>query len=178
MDRNLGATRVATSIKDAASYGDLYQWGRGNDGHQLSNSPKSGTTRATSYNPGTSIFYYNVGYDWLNPKNDNLWQGVNAINNPCPNGFSLPTQAEWVIETNSWSNKFESGAFASPLKLPYANLRAFNDATIVENFYARYWTSTINNSDTASSFIFDATYGGFSDQYRNNGFSCRCIKDQ
>ena len=177
MDRNLGATRVATSIKDAASFGNLYQWGRGNDGHQLSNSPKSGTTQATSYNPGTSIFYYNVGFNWLNPSDDNLWQGVNGINNPCPNGFRLPTQAEWVIETNSWSNKFESGAFASPLKLPYANLRAFNDATIVENFYARYWTSTINNSTTASSFIFDKTYGGFSDQYRNNGFSCRCIKN-
>lgn len=177
MDRNLGATRVATSIKDAASYGDLYQWGRGNDGHQLSNSTAI-HVQATSYNPGTSIFYFNVGNDWLNPGNDNLWQGVNGINNPCPNGFRLPTQAEWVIETNSWSNKFESGAFASPLKLPYANLRNFSDAIIQVNFYARYWTSTINTSTTASSFIFDATYGGFSDQNRNNGFSCRCIKDQ
>ena len=27
MDKNLGATQVATSSTDAASYGDLYQWG-------------------------------------------------------------------------------------------------------------------------------------------------------
>jgi hypothetical protein len=28
MDRNLGATQVATSSTDAAAYGDLYQWCR------------------------------------------------------------------------------------------------------------------------------------------------------
>ena len=35
MDRNLGASQVATSSTDTNSYGDLYQWGRGADGHQL-----------------------------------------------------------------------------------------------------------------------------------------------
>ena len=34
MDRNLGATQVATSSTDEAGYGDLYQWGRRKDGHQ------------------------------------------------------------------------------------------------------------------------------------------------
>jgi len=34
LDRNLGATQVATSSTDAASYGDLFQWGRLDDGHQ------------------------------------------------------------------------------------------------------------------------------------------------
>ena len=29
MDKNLDASQVATSITDAAAYGDLYQWGRG-----------------------------------------------------------------------------------------------------------------------------------------------------
>jgi len=33
MDRNLGATQVATSSTDENSYGDLYQWGRRADGH-------------------------------------------------------------------------------------------------------------------------------------------------
>ena len=35
LDRNLGSTQVATSSTDAASYGDLYQWGRAADGHQV-----------------------------------------------------------------------------------------------------------------------------------------------
>lgn len=34
LDRNLGASRVATSSTDSAAYGDLYQWGRLTDGHQ------------------------------------------------------------------------------------------------------------------------------------------------
>jgi len=31
MDRNLGASQVATSSTDPLSLGDLYQWGRGTD---------------------------------------------------------------------------------------------------------------------------------------------------
>ena len=34
MDRNLGASQVATSVTDEFAYGDLYQWGRYADGHQ------------------------------------------------------------------------------------------------------------------------------------------------
>ncbi|MDO5968527.1 hypothetical protein Q4Q35_01790, partial [Flavivirga aquimarina] len=34
MDRNLGASQVATSSNDADAYGDLYQWGRAADGHE------------------------------------------------------------------------------------------------------------------------------------------------
>ena len=33
MDRNLGASLVATSFDDYQAYGCLYQWGRGNYGH-------------------------------------------------------------------------------------------------------------------------------------------------
>ena len=35
MDRNLGAGRVAQSSDDALAYGDLYQWGRATEGHQV-----------------------------------------------------------------------------------------------------------------------------------------------
>ena len=34
MDRNLGASQVATSSDDILAYGDLYQWGRLTDGHE------------------------------------------------------------------------------------------------------------------------------------------------
>lgn len=34
MDKNLGATRVATSASDTLSFGYLFQWGRAKDGHQ------------------------------------------------------------------------------------------------------------------------------------------------
>jgi hypothetical protein len=41
MDKNLGASQVAISSTDSASFGHLYQWGRGSDVHQLRT---SGTT--------------------------------------------------------------------------------------------------------------------------------------
>jgi uncharacterized protein (TIGR02145 family) len=35
-------------------------------------------------------------YDWRVPQNDNLWQGVDGTNNPCPEGWRIPTQTEWA----------------------------------------------------------------------------------
>jgi len=55
MDRNLGATQVATSSIDAASLGHLYQWGRGNDGHQVRASATTATL-STIDNPGHGLF--------------------------------------------------------------------------------------------------------------------------
>ena len=55
MDRNLGASQVATSSDDAASYGDLYQWGRGTDGHQIRTSATT-TTLSSADVPGHGNF--------------------------------------------------------------------------------------------------------------------------
>ena len=38
MDRNLGAQRPAVNSKDSKAFGDLYQWGRPKDGHQIRSS--------------------------------------------------------------------------------------------------------------------------------------------
>ncbi|MCB4755356.1 MAG: hypothetical protein LGB62_07400, partial [Sulfurovum sp.] len=35
LDRNIGASQVATSLSDEASYGYYFQWGRPADGHQI-----------------------------------------------------------------------------------------------------------------------------------------------
>jgi hypothetical protein len=55
MDRNLGASQVATSSTDANSYGDLYQWGRRADGHQCRTSPTTSTLSSTDQ-PGHGKF--------------------------------------------------------------------------------------------------------------------------
>ena len=47
IDRNLGASQVATSSTDADAYGDLYQWGRGTDGHQIRTSGTTSTLSST-----------------------------------------------------------------------------------------------------------------------------------
>jgi hypothetical protein len=51
MDRNLGASQVATSSTDPTSYGDSYQWDRLADGHQIRTSATT-TTLAVNTTPG------------------------------------------------------------------------------------------------------------------------------
>ena len=75
LDRNLGATQVATSSTDADSYGWLYQWGRGTDGHQIRTSSTTATLSSTD-DPGHDDFILspNIPFDWRDPQNDDLWQ--------------------------------------------------------------------------------------------------------
>lgn len=94
LNRNLGATQVATSSSDTNSYGYLFQWGRLNDGHQVRTSP---TTDILSNSDvpghGNFITVQSYPYNWRSPQNPNLWQGVNGTNNVCPDGYRLPTKA-------------------------------------------------------------------------------------
>jgi uncharacterized protein (TIGR02145 family) len=173
MDRNLGASRVATSSTDVEAYGDLYQWGRGADGHQLRTSATI-TTLSSSDQPGNGRFILapDKPIDWRSPQNNNLWQGVNGTNNPCPSGYRLPTEAEWTTERDSWTPKTSVGAFASPLKLPMAGNRNGYDGLIIKvGTIGYYWSST----DYGLSF--EGSYTSMSPYSRANGFSVRCIKD-
>lgn len=181
MDRNLGASQVATSAYDEAAYGDLYQWGRGTDGHEKRT---SGTTsvKSNTDNPGHSNFILpnSSPYNWRTEKNDNLWQGATGTNNPCPTGYRLPTQAEWTEEFQSWSTQDRDGAFNSPLKLPLGGQRdnQFGSIGLGTGFY---WSSTVynlGNSVHAFRLIFswDVSATMVADYY-SKGLSVRCIKD-
>lgn len=178
MDRNLGASQVATSSTDAAAYGDLYQWGRAADGHQIRTSGTTATL-ATSDTPGHGNFITNGSspYDWRNPQNNNLWQGVSGTNNPCPSGYRLPTEAEWEAERTSWSSNNAAGAFASPLKLPVAGSRLFSNGELLNvGSLGFYWSSTVAGT-YASYLTFISSTAFMSSSYRAYGFSVRCLKD-
>lgn len=175
MDRNLGAIQVATSSTDEASYGGLYQWGRGKDGHQLRTATTT-TTQSITDVPVHSLFISGSG-DWRNPSNDNLWQGLNGINNPCPSGFRLPTKDEWIIEMASWGAQSDTGAYASPLKLPTAGFRNNTNGQVFTNTgFSDYWSSSVVGGNAGRMFFYSGGAGtdGIS---RTFGFSCRCIKD-
>jgi len=178
MDRNLGATQVATSSTDADSYGDLYQWGRAADGHQ---SRTSGTTAtlSTTDTPGHGDFIINGSspYDWRSPQNDNLWQGLSGTNNPCPSGYRLPTEAEWEAERTSWGSNNAAGAFASPLKLPVAGYRSSSSGSLINvGSYGYYWSSTVVG--TRSRYLyFGSSDANMYSNHRAYGNSVRCLKD-
>ena len=157
MDRNLGATRAATGYTDASSFGDLYQWGRSSDGHQLYNSTiTSMQFSTTTTNNGNFVSESGTGIkDWINPSNPNLWQGVNGINNPCPTGFRIPTKQEWTDESATWSSQNAPGAYASSLKLPYYNnLRCYyGSGTYAQVGAVYYWTSNVDDVITDSYYL-------------------------
>ena len=96
---NLGATQVATASNDSLAYGDLYQWGRLRDGHQLRTSGTTGTQSSGNV-PGHNNFITG-NPDWRASQNDTLWQGLTGINNPCPSGFRLPSATELESERQS-----------------------------------------------------------------------------
>jgi len=177
MDRNLGATRVATRSSDTDAYGDLYQWGRLTDGHEKRNSSTI-FSNAYSDTPGNSYFLkvINSPYDWRIPQNNNLWQGVSGTNNPCPDGFRLPTETDWYYESLSWSPNNREGAFASPLKLTVTGYRGSSNGTIDMGSYGYYWSSTIF-STSSWYLVFTDNVSSFGNFSRAMGVSVRCIKD-
>jgi len=179
MDRNLGASRVATSLTDSYSYGDLYQWGRFTDGHQSRTSSTVDTNSDIDNPPhGDWITEPSNPYDWRTPQNDNLWQGVNGINNPCPIGYRLPTETEWITEFQAWSSQDATGGFNSPLKLSLGGERSNNDGDLINvGNTGYYWTSTVNNGSWANRLIVSFVANINKYGARGGGASVRCIKN-
>lgn len=178
MDRNLGASQVAASHSDEDSYGDLYQWGRFTDGHQCRTSTTTGVNSGTD-TPGHDMFITesSTPFDWRVPQNDNLWQGVTGINNPCPAGYRIPTETEFETERLSWVSNNQGGAFGSPLSLPSGGLRdnGTGALTSVETF-GYYWVSTLS-AEQGRVMHFWNSGALMSDTRRAYGFSVRCIKN-
>lgn len=198
MDRNLGASRVAISPTDAAAFGDLYQWGRAADGHEDRSSTKY--TDVENNTEGVSTFEPNIGNAWdgkfIVRKNDNstynwvddaatdgdgngvdhLWQGVNGINNPCPQGFKVPTTAEWTDEINSWGGESGAGAFET-IKLTRGGFRPGNNGDLSDTSAGFYWSSTVN-IDKVDRLRLLSDFDGYGPVRRSNAHSIRCIKGQ
>lgn len=174
MDRNLGAKQVATSSTDVDSYGDYYQWGRGTDGHQIRISSTT-ETQSTGDVPGDSIFI--IGHnDWRSTQNNNLWQGVNGINNPCPNGYRLPTKLEWEAEIATWDTQDPEGAFGSLLKLPHAGYRGHDGVFYGVGSTGSYWSSDVVEQYARQMYFYPGN-AGVGSNCRADGKSVRCIKD-
>lgn len=202
MDRNLGASQAATSFDDYKAYGDLFQWGRAADGHQLitwgassgegAGSPVNGTTttQSTTDSPGHSLFiYYSASasnpttVNWREPQNDNLWKSPNYSNNPCPSGWHIPTSDEWVAENVS----LIADAFGQ-LKITAAGDRRPDNGQInngpTVGWAGYYWSSTTSTANVkfANSYQFfpPDVEDDVLNQYarRMAGYSCRCIKDE
>lgn len=177
MDRNLGASHVATGSNDTASYGYLFQWGRAADGHQLRTAGTTNTLSGSS-TPGHNLFICSNGspVDWLTLQNDNLWQGASDVNNPCPEGFRLPTEAEFSAERACWISQNATGAFASALKLPTAGSRHNTGYIFGEGSVGNYWCSSVDGTFSRR-FYFGSTNSETFSTWRASGLCVRCIQE-
>ncbi len=177
LDRNLGASRKATSSTDSQSYGDLFQWGRLSDNHQDRSSDTT-STLSDSDNPGHGNFIIDAPfpYDWRDPKNDNLWQGVNGTNNPCPSGWRIPTETELDNERKSWNDNNSAGAYASTLKWSVTGYRLVDGELDRGDAHGYYSSSTVSGNYFRG-LTFSSTNSSTHNGFRARGYAVRCIKN-
>ena len=189
LDRNLGATRVATAFNDYQAYGSLFQWGRGADDHQLithttatAATPVNGNTSTlvASDTPGDNLFIKAplTPFDWRSPQNGNLWQGVNGTNNVCPAGFRLPTNTEQQTLITAAGITNSATAYSSSLKFTAAGYRNISDASLgTLGVYGYYWSSSVSGTSALYFYFNASTVSPANVNNRATGFTVRCLKD-
>ncbi len=181
LDRNLGASRVCTSLKDETCFGYYYQWGRNNDGHQI---PNSATTRtvAKKINKVRKKFIKN-SEEWLisdkkGAKRASNWSAIDG-SSICPIGYRVPTDTELAAETTKASSAVPNNTkvFKNFLKLPSAGYRySYNGRKDNQASYGFVWTTSAVGSHEAKNLQFDVYNTTLKESYRAFGFSVRCVK--
>jgi uncharacterized protein (TIGR02145 family) len=127
---------------------------------------------------GSFILQQDNTNDWRNPQNNNLWQGVNGVNNPCPIGYRVPTITEWQQETNSFISQNSAGAFASQLKLTMTGRRNSSSGTLlVVGSNGFYWSSSNSPGGGQSEEVQIDNSIDIVNNSRARGISVRCIKN-
>jgi uncharacterized protein (TIGR02145 family) len=205
LDRNLGAKRVATARDDYQAYGDLFQWGRNDDGHQLMNWTSSTegtlvngttTTLATTDNPGHSNYIippYAYPLDWRTENTGNRWS--EDPKGPCPAGWHVPSIQEWQAEVSTTqfggtatTNGMEDRKDAySQLKLTVVGSGSFggdnHDTWILTppGSQGSYWSYTeeynYNDYYRVTNLEFGDDWVQFVSHVKADALAVRCIKD-
>jgi len=141
--------------------GDIYQWGRINDGHEKRNSPLSkgkstsfdANGQATESNKKGHWIYtnpvLNTDSDWRTPSDEQLWtDSRKGKGDPCPPGWKVPSKSQWeaVLAYNTWTFNEFGYKIGDALYLPIAGSRHGYNGEIVFSedpiAYGYYWSST------------------------------------
>jgi len=195
LQQSLGAGQVATAFNDANAYGDYFQWGRWDDGHQVSTSTTTGTQPSPNDpsgvpNSNNNPFYTNAW--WQTSGNflccgGNTWSGNTATatngKDPCAAlgaGWHIPSGTDYVAVGTAESITDLNSAFASNLKIAAGGYRNFSGGGLTKQGTAFYlWNSTTSGTSGNSGVGWSRYDGGLNLNDLNNrgyGAPVRCMK--
>ena len=179
MDRNLGATRVATAVNDAPAYGDLFQFRKPDDGHQNRDSETT-TEISTSITPINNKFFIGT-LRWCDGDYPG-WDDVARTNLPAPKGWRMPTFAEFHSEVQAMINEGTTmntqAIFDSFFKMPTAGARNYLNG-VINTTVIRVW-STDNRFDGSSrrcAYFTSSSYNSAIRTFWTEGCTIRLIKE-
>ncbi len=195
LQHNLGSLQVALASDDTNAYGDLYQWGRSSDGHQVRNPvyqaagiPYADPAAIPTTTP--QPFFYNALPHtwWASGTVTDRWAAVSPQTVSSTNGcdpcralgseWRLPYNTEWsrLIKTEGIGNAAQ--AFLSNLKIVAGgHINGVNGAFFRAGTRGYYWSRTASGDGKAIATHFweSSVLPGNAD-IRGNGFSIRCIR--
>lgn len=189
LQQNLGSTQVATSATDTNAYGDTFQWGRWDDGHQKRNAatgPTPAVNNPSGLGTGSNTFYTGSPSWWTGGALSDTWTAVNAGSSSSTNDcdpckalgpdWHLPTQQEWAAAIDSENINSPAQAYNSHLKLITGGNRNSSGNFDFVGTRGYYWSST--SSSTGGKYLYysaaitNPNAGGL----RGQGMSIRCLK--
>jgi uncharacterized protein (TIGR02145 family) len=177
MAHNLGADNsLDPHIPVQGIHGNYYQWGR--------STVVADATLAAAISPWNTIAAANSA--WLDASK--------TANDPCPDGFRVPTRAQWAgvianntrSSTGSWAagdanfgSALHWGTVESPknLTLPAAGYRDRSNGALSSRGGSGYYWSSTEDGSNASYLNFDSSSAPTGGNFRTLGFSVRCVSE-
>ena len=184
-------------------YGKLYQWGRRYGQGYGGNSPqyKSGPVSLSAGQSETnSNVFYTGSSNWCSTFYRELWNSgtesepVKTENDPCPEGWRIPTYAEfnklkqtssnWTINSDGVEGRNFAGADPDTQEsvkvfFPASGYRSYNGNSVSsQGSSAYYWTSRPNGTKIYTFKINEQAPGFYNDDYPAYGQPVRCVKDR
>lgn len=195
LQQNLGSTKTAASLTDSDAYGDLFQWGRWDDGHQLRNSILSAAAPSPN-NPsglnGGSTSFHSAAYNsssnfWSGGITSDTWNAVNSSSASSTNGadpcksiglnWRLPTVDEIDVAMTAENITEYNSALASNLKLIPAGMKDYS-GIFSAGTRLYLWSSSSSPYTGAGQHWYISQYSALTNSAgRDAGMSVRCIKD-